>query len=103
MVYSGTKSARCTRNLPLALSKQQQLWTESRQLSEWLMKHYQGDKLNIATIGNIVPQLHFHHIVRFQSDRAWPKPVWGAFPSVPYPTHIAQQSIQEARHYLQIK
>jgi diadenosine tetraphosphate (Ap4A) HIT family hydrolase len=35
-------------------------------------------KLNIAALGNAVPQLHVHIIARFRSDPAWPKPVWGA-------------------------
>ena len=35
------------------------------------------DKLNIATLGNMVPQLHVHVIARTKTDAAWPKPVWG--------------------------
>jgi diadenosine tetraphosphate (Ap4A) HIT family hydrolase len=35
------------------------------------------DKLNIAALGNVVPQLHIHHIARYQSDAAWPQPIWG--------------------------
>jgi len=36
------------------------------------------DKLNIAAIGNIVPQLHVHVVARRKGDPLWPKPVWGA-------------------------
>ncbi len=36
------------------------------------------DKLNIAAIGNVVPQLHVHIVARWKSDPLWPKPVWGA-------------------------
>ena len=36
------------------------------------------DKLNVAAIGNIVPQLHIHVVARSRSDAAWPRPVWGA-------------------------
>ena len=32
----------------------------------------------------MVSQLHIHHIVRYKSDIAWPKPVWGAFPAQSY-------------------
>lgn len=59
-------------------SDQVQLLRESSQLSEVLMDIFSGDKLNVAALGNMVPQLHLHHIVRFRSDPAWPAPVWGA-------------------------
>lgn len=54
-----------------------QLLDESCQLSELLMEVYAGDKLNVAALGNQVPQLHLHHIVRFVADPAWPAPIWG--------------------------
>lgn len=60
------------------------LTEESSYLAENLAELYQADKMNIAAIGNMVPQLHIHHIVRYQTDRAWPAPVWGKFDSVPY-------------------
>ena len=34
-------------------------------------------KLNVAALGNMVPQLHVHVIARFVGDAAWPGPVWG--------------------------
>ncbi|MDD5411173.1 MAG: HIT domain-containing protein [Methylobacter sp.] len=60
------------------------LTEESNCLAENLAELYQADKMNIAAIGNMVPQLHIHHIVRYQTDRAWPAPVWGKFDAVPY-------------------
>lgn len=42
------------------------------------------DKLNVAALGNVVPQLHVHVIARFTKDSAWPKPVWGVHPPLPY-------------------
>lgn len=68
----------------LEAMQQQQLLQESTFLSMWLMKRFQGDKLNIGALGNMVPQLHMHHIVRFQTDVAWPSPVWGKHPAVAY-------------------
>lgn len=56
---------------------QQQLWRESARLSARLMQSFAGDKLNVAALGNLVPQLHIHHIVRFRHDACWPAPVWG--------------------------
>lgn len=41
-------------------------------------------KMNTAALGNMVPQLHVHVIARFESDAAWPDPVWGKHPAVPY-------------------
>jgi diadenosine tetraphosphate (Ap4A) HIT family hydrolase len=38
------------------------------------------DKLNVAAIGNMVPQLHVHVVARRRNDPAWPRPVWGAAP-----------------------
>jgi len=60
------------------------LLRESCLLSEFLMQHYAGDKLNLAALGNQVPQLHLHHIVRYRSDPAWPAPVWGRQPPSAY-------------------
>lgn len=39
------------------------------------------DKLNIAAIGNIVPQLHVHIVARWKTDPLWPRPVWGHAPA----------------------
>ncbi len=69
---------------------QRQLLKESSQLSQVLVKIFQADKLNVAALGNLVPQLHIHHIVRYQDDPAWPKPVWGLFPSQAYSKRTAQ-------------
>ncbi|MEL0641667.1 HIT domain-containing protein [Pseudoalteromonas aliena] len=57
---------------------------ESARLSKLLMDVFKPDKLNIAALGNMVPQLHIHHIARFTSDSAWPAPIWGKHPAVPY-------------------
>jgi len=54
-----------------------QVLRESRALSVSLMAAYGGEKLNIAALGNMVPQLHIHHIVRAKTDAAWPAPIWG--------------------------
>lgn len=61
-----------------------QLWLESDWFSRQLDQLFAPDKLNIAALGNMVPQLHIHHIVRFKTDDAWPAPVWGKFPAQAY-------------------
>jgi len=63
---------------------QNQFWLESRLLSTVLMDVFKGDKLNIAAIGNIVSQLHLHHVVRFKDDVCWPTPIWGQLPMQAY-------------------
>ncbi len=61
-------------------------WDESNQLSLWMERYFDFDKLNIAALGNVVSQLHLHHVGRTIGDPAWPNPVWGHHPAVPYPT-----------------
>lgn len=41
-------------------------------------------QMNVGSLGNIVQQLHIHVVARFEGDKAWPGPIWGACPSVPY-------------------
>ena len=60
------------------------LMEESCYLAENLAVLFQADKMNVANIGNMVSQLHIHIIVRYKHDIAWPSPVWGKFPAVPY-------------------
>ena len=78
----------------LTAMERQQLWQESDQVSRALMKLFKPDKLNIAALGNQVPQLHIHHIARFQTDAAWPAPVWGKFPPQAYTATEAAAQIQ---------
>lgn len=68
----------------LAEQDQQQLLRESAALSRAAMRAFQGEKLNVAALGNLVPQLHVHHVVRYAHDPAWPRPVWGCHPPVAY-------------------
>jgi len=64
--------------------QQQQLLNESSLLSELVMQAFTGDKMNVAALGNVVEQLHVHHVVRFKNDVSWPKPIWGQQPLTPY-------------------
>ena len=61
----------------LSAEDQYQLAKESSALSQSLMTLFSGDKINMAALGNIVNQLHVHHIVRYFTDEAWPSPIWG--------------------------
>ncbi len=81
------------------LSKIQQirLLEDSSALSEGMMEIFRGDKMNVAALGNMVPQLHLHHIVRFEGDPAWPGPVWGRQAPVPY----SAEELEKVRKKLQ--
>jgi len=68
----------------LTVADRQLLSEESCLLAENMADLFKADKMNIAAIGNMVPQLHIHHIVRYQTDKAWPAPVWGKFAALPY-------------------
>ena len=50
-------------------------------------------KLNVAALGNLVPQLHVHVIARFEHDPAWPSPVWGRVAARPYTPEMLVERI----------
>lgn len=58
------------------------------------------DKINVATFGNMVAQLHCHVIARFHVDAAWPKPVWGIVPPRPYEAAAKDALIEKLRQKL---
>ncbi|MEM0514095.1 HIT domain-containing protein [Pseudoalteromonas sp. YIC-827] len=87
-----------TEIIDLTEQEQLMLMQESAQLSRLLQSVFNPDKLNIAALGNMVPQLHIHHIARYRSDIAWPKPVWGLHPAVLY----SEQQIAELKQALQL-
>ncbi|MDH4562187.1 HIT domain-containing protein [Pseudomonas sp. BN411] len=74
----------------LSADEQRQLWQETTFLAETLKDTFGADKMNVATLGNVVSQLHMHVIVRRREDVAWPSPVWGRHPAVAYsPEQVA--------------
>ena len=68
----------------LSVTDQQQLMKESMFFCRCMEQVFSPDKLNLASLGNVVPQLHIHHIARYTTDPCWPAPVWGAIEAVPY-------------------
>ena len=75
-------------------------WGESNVLQSFLRDVLKAEKLNVAALGNMVPQLHMHHIARFQHDAAWPAPVWGKFPPEPYPAETIEQLKTQLLQYI---
>lgn len=63
---------------------QQQLMVESNFVAQKLKQVIQADKMNVAALGNVVSQLHIHHVARFIQDEAWPAPVWGKGDAIAY-------------------
>lgn len=68
----------------LVEKEQTLLMHESCLMAEGMMSAFNGDKMNIGALGNVVPQLHIHHIVRYGADTAWSGPVWGKLPAQVY-------------------
>lgn len=84
----------------LSETDQQLLQQESSLLAKSLAELYKADKMNIAAIGNMVPQLHIHHIVRYKTDIAWPTPVWGRFDAVPYTEQQLEKILKQIKNIL---
>ncbi len=68
----------------LSAPQQQTLWQETTQVAHALNTLFAADKMNIATLGNVVNQLHMHVVARMRNDAAWPAPVWGKGTAEPY-------------------
>jgi diadenosine tetraphosphate (Ap4A) HIT family hydrolase len=60
----------------LSNEDQQQLTKEISQISQISKKLFKADKINIASFGNVVSQLHIHIIARYKNDRVFPSPIW---------------------------
>lgn len=78
----------------LSASQQQQLMVESSHLASCMAEQFNADKMNVASLGNMVPQLHLHHVVRYQTDGAWPKPIWGAADAKEYTAEELTQQLE---------
>ncbi len=77
--------------------EQAQLTTEVSRVARALKDISKCDKLNIAALGNVVPQLHVHVIARRTTDAAWPRPVWGVVPPIAHDAEEVQHFISALR------
>jgi diadenosine tetraphosphate (Ap4A) HIT family hydrolase len=73
------------------------LMDEIALMSHALKDETRCDKLNIAAIGNVVPQLHIHIVARRSDDPLWPKPVWGATAGRKYEVEAMAQFVDAIR------
>jgi diadenosine tetraphosphate (Ap4A) HIT family hydrolase len=79
--------------IDLSGEDQQRLMLEIARASTALKTLRRPYKINVAALGNMVPQLHVHVIGRDESDPAWPKPVWGVAPANPFPPLEAEMEL----------
>ncbi len=86
--------------IDLDAAQRTQLTAEIDATSRALKSLFRPDKLNIAALGNMVPQLHVHVIARFQNDIAWPRPVWGVANARPYAPEALIERIEALRSAL---
>lgn len=91
------KTAEATEIYHLSEHDQAAFSRTSIELGRELMNLFGGDKLNVAALGNQVPQLHVHHIVRYKSDAAWPNPIWGLGASIEYTKSALEERLQLLR------
>lgn len=70
---------------------------EIRQVSNGMDSLFSPTKMNVAALGNMVPQLHIHIIARYDQDEAWPGPIWGSGEAVPYGRDKKEQQIKQLK------
>jgi diadenosine tetraphosphate (Ap4A) HIT family hydrolase len=70
---------------------------EISRASEALASLFAADKINVAALGNMVPQLHIHVVARHTDDVAWPNPIWGAAPALPYTPDALDARLSDLR------
>lgn len=84
----------------LSEAEQLQLMRESCRLSEVMTSLFDAHKMNVAALGNVVRQLHIHHIARFEDDAAWPQPIWGKLPAKAYTQDELTERIKRLQNAL---
>lgn len=74
-----------------------QLGKESAMVAERMADHFRCKSMNVAALGNVVAQYHQHHVVRNEDDPAWPGPVWGHSPALPYSAEALESRVNELK------
>jgi diadenosine tetraphosphate (Ap4A) HIT family hydrolase len=83
--------------IDLAPSNQPLLMSEIVLASQVMQRLFQPTKLNIASLGNIVPQLHVHIVGRYDTDKAWPHPIWNSGINIAYDPHAKRARIAQLK------
>ena len=84
----------------LSDNDQIQFLLEQVAVSKLVQQVYLADKINVAALGNVVPQLHLHIVARFTKDAAWPKPIWGKVAALKYTSEQLESRIDELQQAL---
>jgi diadenosine tetraphosphate (Ap4A) HIT family hydrolase len=84
----------------LGAADQPALMREIVEVSRALEARFRPDRINVAALGNLVPQLHVHIVARCAGDAAWPGPIWGHGEAAPYAPGAAEALIAELRRAL---
>lgn len=79
---------------------QRQLLQEANALAKFVQQKTDAKKMNIGALGNMVPQLHVHVIARFDTDAAWPAPVWGKVPAKPYAAEMLAERLALGKQFI---
>lgn len=72
-------------------------------IAKIIQENFSPDRVNIGMLGNIVTQMHWHIVARFEHDICWPKPVWGNLPSRKYENDQAEAMLQKLKKEFEIK
>ena len=84
----------------LSIDDRYQLISETDCIAKRLSLHFKATKMNVAALGNIVPQLHVHVIVRKKNDATWPNPIWNGVPIIFYTEEKINMIILEVKKLL---
>ena len=81
-----------------------QLMSEADAIARFTRQYFGTSKLNVAAIGNLVPQLHVHVVGRHSDDPCWPQPVWGNLPAGPaWPADRLSRIVAALRDRLELR
>ena len=88
--------------IDLSEAEQVRLMAEIARASKAIKAMTGCEKINVAALGNVVPQLHVHVIARGRSDPAWPKPVWGAVLPIAYSESALRSVLADLRERMAV-
>ncbi|PPR08405.1 MAG: hypothetical protein CFH44_01097 [Proteobacteria bacterium] len=92
--------ADATELFDLNTQQQQLLMQTITKISKDMQVEFSADKINVGALGNVVKQLHIHIVARFETDIAWPGPIWGQHPAKPYTQEQLEAQINKMKEML---
>ncbi len=94
------RQANITELYQLSEDDQLQLMREISAVSRRMTTHFLAHKINVAALGNVVAQLHVHIIARYDTDPAWPGPIWGKVDAIAYPEDELESTVNSLKALL---